>query len=65
MGTETEVKQEYLVLFKAITDTIEELEAVAVTFDERLKLLKQAQRDAEELYMSGGGDSAETETETE
>ena len=64
MGTETAVKQEYLVLFKAITETIEEMEAVAVMFDERLKLLKQAQRDAEELYMSGGG-SAGSETETE
>jgi len=47
-----EIKKEYSVLFNAISDAIEELEMALNKGETCLKILKDAQRQTEEMYIN-------------
>jgi len=47
-----ENQQEYLLLFNAVTDAIEEVEAIIYKSEKLVQRLKRIQRQSEELYIN-------------
>ena len=51
-----ELKEEYTLLFNAISEAIEEVEEAIRKSERLLLMLKKAQRDAEERYINQEGE---------